>query len=1460
MPTQTVIFRLEVEDVGLATRIERTRQNIRELNAEIRKNPGPERFAELSGQLSKNRRELGELVKEQRALNREFAQLKVPKDSLAGLRLEYSKLAREVANLSAAERNSAFGKQLIKNAAGVKKEIDKVEQSMGRFTGNVGNYQSALNGLGRAFAALGIGATLNEIIGANTKISDSIADVAKTANLTINEAQRLADALEFRDTRTSLADQLQIAAIGGQLGIVQDQLEGFTSSVDVLNVALGDQFGNVENITRTISGLRNVLTDFRTEDTAQDLLRLGNALNYLETQGPATATSIADFVGRIGGAAIPLGVTTDKVFGLSTALSELAIEPERGATAVSQLLLQISRAPDVFAKALNIPVEDFVQLATTDLVGALALVAQKTQEGSANNVEFAQTLEELGINRQSAVEVLGKLGGNVDLLTKRVEASSQALQSTDSVYQEFEKKNNNAAAAVDKLQNAVIKLVASEGAQDAIEAVAKAATNLIEVFSETLNLISDNAEEFAVLGAAIFAMTNPTALAASAFLRLQATTNLATIAGIRQTAATVGQTVATGAATVATNVLNAAQRAMPLLLLVAGIYAVVKAIQVYNAGFTAAERASRAVADAQEEIAQSSGKEVAALTASIGVLQEATSSTEARAAAIRQLTEAYPEYLKGIDLEKQNAAQLAVIQRELTDTVIRGAAARAKANAQAKVSEKIVEKELEIARLKKAEEEGRFTLQDRAFIIGNEERGLANLRKELEAVGKEFDKVFKLDRPQESSVLTIVDPKILKQSVDLTKKTIAELRALNTDAANDEIKRRQALVNSLSDTDDKANKRREKAADDEAKRTKEQAERIADIQRSVRDLTLTDEEGFTRDLQELENKRADALSANAARFEKLRESIRERTGVAAPNSTAGVRKLANAQPADITEADLIDKETEAINGAFDRQRAELKAQREKTQQQQTAELEALLAEVNKIAAENEVTVAVGAQADISGSFQKQRDALKANLEERTRILREQLIAGEITQKQFNEQEAANQIEHDNRLLQLESDYATRVGEIAGQVRDIKVQAARETLTAELKAIEERRKAEVDKIQQSGGTSGGGGNVTDRIAAVNAQAAEQAKAAELAFGDTVKAVTSDAEQAQLDAIDRVNLARDATHQGELQRIADEERARQQVRDAAIQTAQSIAGSLIEIQRNRIQEETDTEIEELEKTYKKKIDAAKGNQALQDKLQAELEAKREEIQKKAAKRQQQLAIIEALINTAVAVTKALGSAPPPFNFVLAALSLAAGVAQVAAIKSQPLAKGGYAKNKNSADYPLEVWEALPEVSGGGYTGNGLNYRDATGKRVAGRLSVSRAVIHEGEYVNPAWQVSQDPEVFGAMEAARRSGRRVSDYVQVRPFAAGGSTLPILSARPFAAGGLSNPVIGLPNANELRTQTIQVQAQAAFTNDQVAALGSVLAGEISRQVRNAMAAGLDDNNRLNERLASLEDQRNL
>lgn len=124
------------------------------------------------------------------------------------------------------------------------------------------------------------------------------------------------------------------------------------------------------------------------------------------------------------------------------------------------------------------------------------------------------------------------------------------------------------------------------------------------------------------------------------------------------------------------------------------------------------------------------------------------------------------------------------------------------------------------------------------------------------------------------------------------------------------------------------------------------------------------------------------------------------------------------------------------------------------------------------------------------------------------------------------------------------------------------------------------------------------------------------------------------------------------------------------NSVLNTAAGIAANLLTIQKNK----GDAEKAQLDEEYAAKIAAAQGNAAMIDSLNNELAAKKAAIDKKVAKNEQRVAIVKAVIDTASGVVKALGSAPPPYNFILAALTAAAGAVQIATIKSQKFAEGG------------------------------------------------------------------------------------------------------------------------------------------------------------------------------------------
>lgn len=219
---------------------------------------------------------------------------------------------------------------------------------------------------------------------------------------------------------------------------------------------------------------------------------------------------------------------------------------------------------------------------------------------------------------------------------------------------------------------------------------------------------------------------------------------------------------------------------------------------------------------------------------------------------------------------------------------------------------------------------------------------------------------------------------------------------------------------------------------------------------------------------------------------------------------------------------------------------------------------------------------------------------------------------------------------------------------------------------------------------------------------------------------------------------LSKAKSAEELAELQK--GEEDRRKQIKDAAISSASSVAGAVIQIRQNAINEEANAAISALDTEYAAKRKAAEGNQQALDRLNKQYEVKKAAIEKEAAEKRRRTALIEATIAAALAVVKAL---PNPIAAIAAGV---AGAAQLAVIASSKFA-------------------------GGGYTGPGDR---RIGPDETGHLPVG--VVHANEWVSPPWMTKHP--VWGPHVAALENVRR-------RGFADGGyTTTPTVSLTPIAS----------------------------------------------------------------------------
>jgi len=337
----------------------------------------------------------------------------------------------------------------------------------------------------------GFAYSVSNFLRTSGEVTDQLAKIQKTTGMTVKEVENLNNAFKRIDTRTSMNDLRQIAIIGGQLGVAKEDILSFTKSINMLSVALGDEFkGGSDEIANTLGKLRNVLTDRRTANIGEDLLRIGNALNILGAEGMATGDVVSDFATRIGGIGIPLGMTTPQVLGLSAALQEMGVSTERGATAVTKILQKMARETKTFARIAGMEYWDFYNLVNTNITEAFLKVAEGAKNSGREATQLSEIIKELEVQGAGAAEVFAKVGQNIDLVRDKIQTSSYAIKNSSSITKEYNIMNETLGAKLDRLGKEFNRLITSSVFTNFARSLTDALIALVNWFKNLPEFIS----------------------------------------------------------------------------------------------------------------------------------------------------------------------------------------------------------------------------------------------------------------------------------------------------------------------------------------------------------------------------------------------------------------------------------------------------------------------------------------------------------------------------------------------------------------------------------------------------------------------------------------------------------------------------------------------------------------------------------------------------------------------------------------------------------------------------------------------------------------------------------------------------------------------------------------------------------------------------------------------------------
>lgn len=564
----------------------------------------------------------------------------------------------------------------------VRNEINATTRELEKSEGIVGKVIKSFGGLGGVFtigASVSLASTTQELL----KISDAITDVQKTSGLAQKEVEALWKEFSNFDTRTSKLELMNIAQIGGRLGITdKEQLQEFTREIDKIYVALGDSFqGGLEEVTTKVGKLKNLFDETKDSDYPTALNEIGSALNELGANGTASESNIAEFATRIGQLPSALKPAIDKTLGLGAALEESGIDAQIGASGFTKFIAVAGENLPAFAQQMKITKEEATELFRTKPEEFFLRFAESTKHLQAD--EQIRVWDNLKLKTLEVQKTLGTAGDNANRFREMMELSSNSMADATSIQEEFNKKNNNAAAIWEKFGR-TIKDFVTDGAVPEffnwITSVIGYFTGLtskagdgIKIFRERLSFLVKTlvVVTTATLSyrAAVWLLTTTTKQAWQQTILYNTVLKIQTAlkrAGAAATylfsAAKLALTGNTQRATVAMRAFSMATRANPIGLFLTAITAAITAVALFS-------KKQKELTAKQEEAVKSIRQEISHLNALKKMISDNNIPLEKRKDLIEKLKQKYPDYLGHIKnegtLTKELASQIEKVNKNL---------------------------------------------------------------------------------------------------------------------------------------------------------------------------------------------------------------------------------------------------------------------------------------------------------------------------------------------------------------------------------------------------------------------------------------------------------------------------------------------------------------------------------------------------------------------------------------------------------------------------------------------------------------------------------------------------------------------------------------------------------------------------------------------------------------------------
>lgn len=356
-------------------------------------------------------------------------------------------------------------------------QIDKLTGSVHKQSGVWGTALKNLTAYVGLFGAFNmIKSKLTDVLKLNFQYSDSLANVRKVSNLSMDSVNDLSRMLAKVDSRTSLEGLTQLAYVGSRMGMGKYGAEGlaeFAQASDRVNVALKEDLGDDAMLTlsKFVETMGEVEKHGGNISSAFDAV--SSSIFKLASTSTANGNSILEFARRLTGLAKVSHITSDQLLGLASASDSLMLMPEVASTAFGKLISSLWRNYHDIEKMLGMQ-EDSLKgmMEKGQTMQALVTVLEHVSNKNLNSMDAY--FKEFGSDGQRLKQVVVTMAQNVDVLKSHLKESSEAYEDATAVQKEYAIQQETAQALLERANNMWSKAFVNPEGIDVMKEIAKA--------------------------------------------------------------------------------------------------------------------------------------------------------------------------------------------------------------------------------------------------------------------------------------------------------------------------------------------------------------------------------------------------------------------------------------------------------------------------------------------------------------------------------------------------------------------------------------------------------------------------------------------------------------------------------------------------------------------------------------------------------------------------------------------------------------------------------------------------------------------------------------------------------------------------------------------------------------------------------------------------------------------------